>query len=410
MEKNYKSKARVVLWSATGLSFVSGILYIWSIVSKALIKQYNWTSTEAALPYTIATIVFAVSMVFAGGLQDKKGPRLSGTIGAALLGIGLFLSAFAKTPLMMVLTFSVIVGTGIGINNVATTPPAIKWFPPQKKGMITGIVVAGIGLASVFYSPLINYLMENFGISKSFTILGIAAFVLAVLLAQFLTNPPENYKPGQEISVSKAAGRRPEAGIETDWKGMVKTADFYKLWVMLAFSAAAGLMIIGHIATIAKTQAHWEGGYILVALLGIFNSLGRLLGGTLSDKIGRINLMRLAFGLQALNMAFFGLFTTTGTLAIGVIIAGLCYGATFSVFPATTADFYGLKNMGANYGLIFTAWGLGGVIGPLAAGKIFDMTGSYNKAYIVSLVLLLIAALFTFTFKKPNIIANRVSM
>lgn len=402
MEKNYKARAQVVLWTATGISFVSGILYIWSIVSKALIKQYHWTSTEASLPYTIATIVFAVSMVFAGRLQDKKGPRLSGTIGGALLGIGLFLSAFAKTPLMMVLTFSLIVGTGIGINNVATTPPAVKWFPPHKKGMITGIVVAGIGFASVFYSPLINYLMNNFGISKSFLILGIVTFVLAVILAQFLSNPPEGYNPGKAVSTAESTAVNPIQGNEMSWKEMIKTADFYKLWVMLAFSAAAGLMIIGHIATIARTQANWEGGYLLVALLAIFNTLGRLLGGTVSDKIGRINLMRLAFLLQAVNMALFGLFTTTGTLAIGVILAGLCYGATFAVFPATTADLYGMKNLGANYGLIFTAWGLGGVIGPLTAGRIFDLTGSYNTAYIVSLILLLVATVFTFTFRKSN--------
>ena len=395
------NRARTVLWTATGVQFVSGILYIWSIVSKALINQYGWTSTEASLPYTAATIVMALAMIFGGLFQDKKGPRLAATIGTSMLGIGLILSSFAYTPVVMIITFSLIVGIGMGINNAASTPAALKWYSPSKKGMITGIVVAGIGIASVFYSPLINYLVGDFGVSKSFMILGIGALVVSVPMAQFIVNPPKGYIAEEAPKVQEKKNT-PVQGKDVTWKAMIKTADFYKLWVMLAFSAAAGLMIIGHIANIAKIQASWEGGFLLVALLAIFNALGRFAGGTLSDKIGRINMMRLVFLVQAVNMLLFSLFTSPITLAVGVILAGFCYGATFAVFPATTADFYGVKNMGANYGVMFTAWGLGGIIGPISAGRIFDLTGSYNTAYIVALVLLLVATVITFTFRKKK--------
>ena len=254
MGKANTGRKRTVLWAATGVQVVSGILYSWSIVSKALMKEYHWSSTEASLPYTIATIVFAISMFFTGMIQDKKGPRMMATIGSAMLGAGLFLCAFARTPLMMVLTFSVIVGAGVGINNVSATPAAVKWYPPEKKGMITGIVVAGIGIASVIYSPVVNALTASAGLSKTFMILGVADLLLAVGMSQLIVNPPDGYLPGGEAKRAQAAA---PSGPEMDWRGMARTPEFYKLWLMFAFSASAGLMIIGHIAKIAQTQANW---------------------------------------------------------------------------------------------------------------------------------------------------------
>jgi OFA family oxalate/formate antiporter-like MFS transporter len=397
MKEKIKYKGWIVLWSAVGIQFVSGILYIWSIVGKALINQYHWTSTQASLPYTVATVMFVLAMVFGGRLQDLKGPRVCTTLGGILLGIGLIFSGCAKSPLLMVLTFGVILGGGIGINNVATTASAVKWFPPKKKGLISGIVVAGVGFASVIYSPAVNYLTAKLGIMRTFYLLGAAALVTAVFLAQYVADPPKGYNP-------KTAGGALQStvGNDLDWRGLIKNCDFYKLWLMLAFASAAGLMLIGHLASIAKLQAGWEGGYLLVALLAVFNTLGRLLGGCFSDKIGRINLMRLAFFLQAINLALFSRLNSVTALACGVILAGWCYGATFAVFPPTVADYFGMKNFGANYGLIFTGWGIGGIIGPLTAGRIFDITGNFQAAFMAAFCLLIIAGIITFSFKSPS--------
>jgi OFA family oxalate/formate antiporter-like MFS transporter len=400
MEEQAKFKGWAVLWCAVGIQFVSGILYIWSIVGKALINQYHWTSTQASLPYTAATVVFVLTMVFGGRLQDLKGPRICATLGGVLLGVGLILSGCVKSPWLMVMTFGVIMGGGIGINNVATTVPAVKWFSPEKKGLISGIVVAGVGFASVFYSPTVNYLTGALGITRTFYLLGAAVLVIAVILAQFIANPPEGYQPPIAARLSQTAKPQAVSGKDLAWREIIKNRNFYKLWLMLAFASAAGLMIIGHIASIAKLQAGWEGGYLLVVLLAVFNTLGRLLGGSFSDQIGRVNLMRLAFLVQALNMALFGQYNSVATLAFGVILAGLCYGATFAVFPPTIADYFGMKNFGANYGLIFTAWGVGGMIGPLTAAKIFDTTGNFQSAFGVALILLIVAGVITFTFKS----------
>ncbi len=400
-------KGWIVTSAATGINLILGVLYIWSIMSKALIKELGWTSTEASLPYTVCTVCFAIVMVFAGKLQDTKGARLISSFGGVLLGGGLMLSGLTRDPLVMVLTFGLLGGAGIGFCYAATTPSAVKWFPPEKKGLISGIVVSGVGFAAVYISPLTNSLLLSNGISRTFFYLGVGAFIILIAFSQLLFDSPGNYSvkaasskttsPDNEGQISKPAGKK-----EYGWKEMLKTSGFYKLWIMYAFTSSAGLMIIGHIANIAKNQAQWENGYLLVVLLAIFNTLGRIVAGFVSDRFGHSNTMRFVFLLQGINMAFFGQYLSTGSLAVGVAIAGLCYGALFTVFPAATAELYGIKNLGVNYGLVFTAWGFGGVIGPLLAARILDSTGSYEASYIVSAVLLIIAGAITFLLRPSK--------
>ncbi len=401
--RNYKGIT--VLIAATGINLILGVLYIWSIMSKALVKEFGWSTTQASLPYTVCILVFAMVMVFAGKIQDIKGPRISSTFGGLLLGVGLLISGLIKDPFLMVLTFGVLGGSGIGFCYAATTPPAVKWFPIEKKGLISGIVVAGIGFAAVYISPLTNSLLINHGVSKTFIIIGAAAVIVLTFFSQFLINPPAgDMKEKKASNGKKETTKKTVDKSEHSWLAMLHTMDFYKLWIMYAFTSSAGLMLIGHIANIAKMQAQWENGYLLVLVLAIFNTLGRIIGGIVSDKYGHINAMRAVFILQAINMILFTQYVTTGSLAIGVSIAGLCYGALFSLFPAATAASYGLKNLGVNYGLIFTSWGIGGVIGPLLAARIFDSAGNYNTSYIVSAVLLVIAGIITFTFKKAKVL------
>jgi len=390
------SKGWVVVSAATGINLILGVLYIWSIMSKALIGEYKWTSTQASLPYTVCIAVFALVMVFAGRVQDIKGPRLSATFGGILLGGGLILSSFMKDPLLMMVTFGVMGGAGIGFCYAGTTPPSVKWFPLEKKGLITGIVVAGVGFAAVYISPLTNALIVNNGISKTFLIIGIGALVILIALAQILKNPPPDYSAGTQNVVKKEENKNEASGVQLTWREMIKTLKFYQLWIMYAFTASAGLMIIGHLAVIAKKQAHWENGFYLVVFLAVFNTLGRIVWGLVSDKLGYIGTMRIVFLIQAVNMVLFSYYLSPALLAVGAAVTGLSYGALFSLFPAAVAGNYGTKNLGVNYGLVYTAWGFAGVIGPLLAARILDLTGKYNVSYIVSAVLLVIAAALTF--------------
>ncbi len=407
MSQTSRLKPWAVLATSFGINLIIGILYIWSIISKSLVNDLHWSSKQASLPYTFVTVTFVIAMAIFGKLQDLKGPRITATIASIMMGGGIILSGVLVSPVMLVITFGIIAGAGIGTANVSTVPPAVKWFPPEKKGMVTGISVAGIGISAVLYSPVSNALLQSVGISKTFIYLGIAALVLMLILSQFLVNPPDGYTPISKVKKKKkASGNVSTPTKDLGIRDIVKTSGFYRLWIMFAASSSAGLMVIAHAAKIADVQISWQGGFYPVILLSVFNAGGRILGGTDSNKIGRINLKRLIFGLQAVNMLLFTFYSSIGLLAAGIAVTGLCYGASFSVFPATIIDLFGMKYFGANYGLIMTAWGFGGVVGPMMAAAVFDASGKYNMAYIISGTLLIITLLITFTFRKEKAAKN----
>jgi MFS family permease len=353
---------------------------------------YGWTKTQATLPYTIAIACFALMMVPAGRLQDRLGPRIVATAGGVLTGLGLLVTSLARPDSIFpaILGFGLLAGTGFGLGYSATTPAALKWFPPAKKGLITGLVVGGFGLAPVYIAPLSKYLLTTYGVSRSFQIFGVAFLILATTLAQFVRNPPtavaSTVKPWES---SKAAPS------DQTWQTMLRTPSFYSLWLQYACAATAGLMIIGHMAKIVSVQSNnsIKVGFIFVALLATFNASGRIVAGVVSDFVGRSITIALVCVLQALAMFFFSGITTVFGFIVGSAVVGFCYGACLSLFPATASDHWGTKNLGLNYGLLFTAWGVGGVVGPMLAGKIADATGSYADAYNISGGLLVFAFL-----------------
>ncbi len=403
MSQASSSKGWIVTLGGTGINLGLGVLYSWSVIAKALQKDWHWTASTASFPYCIACAVFAIVMVFAGRAQDKIGPRKVATLGGICAGAGLIVASFALQDSIMpiIIGFGLLIGAGMGLGYASATPPAVKWFPPQKKGLITGIVVSGFGLAAVYIAPLTNSLLGSMGINSTFMTLGIIFLVGIVLFAQLLQNPPAGYVPAGMPAAN--GGVQQVARYEYDWNEMMKTPQFYLLWVMFACGAFAGLMIIGHMARIAMKQLPSVNlGFILVALLAVGNASGRVLAGLISDKLGRTQTMLLIFIGQAVVMFFFNQFTTTPLLVVGSVLVGAFYGANLSVFPSTTADYYGTKNLGVNYGLVFTSWGMGGAFGGIVAGKIFDATQSYDRAFSVAMVICIIAAALTFVTKPPK--------
>lgn len=316
-----------------------------------------------------------------------------------MLGGGLILSGFAKDLTTMVLTFGVIGAIGIGLGYSAATPCAMKWFDSSKKGLITGIVVSGVGLSPAYMTPITSYLLGQYGISNTFIILGVFAIAVVTILSFFLSNPTETV-------VAKPVEKKPQAapkGNDYTWQEAIQTPQFYLLWVMYLLSATAGLMLIAHLPSIAAVQADWKtAAMILVPVLAIFNALGRVGAGFLSDKLGRSRAMMVIFLVQAINMFLFTFYTTIPVLIIGSAVAGIAYGAVFSLFPTTTAEYFGMKNLGVNYGMIFTGWGIAGVVGPMLGGMVADKTGSYSNGYIVAGVFLVIATIMVSLLKAPK--------
>jgi len=391
----------VVVFAGLGVNLLIGALYAWGVMGKALAMQWHWTKTQAALPFAISTASFAIMMVFAGRAQDKLGPRRVATLGGLIFGLGVAASSLFTTPQTILVTFGILGGAGIGLSYSATTPAAVKWFSASRKGLITGIVVSGVGLAAVFMAPLTQFLLARTSIASTFLILGVGSAVLIIILAQFLTDPPKGFVPAVVggASAPKAAPQR--TGL--DWYEMVRTPQFYLLWLMYVLTASAGLMVIANAPIIAKEQAHWEAGFVLVMLLAIFNTLGRFLSGALSDRLGRRTTMLIAFIIQAANLLLFSHYASPMGLALGTALLGLCYGTLFTLMPAITADFYGLRNMGVNYGLVFTGFGVAGVFGSLLGGRVRDIFGSYHKAYLICAVMLLVAAGLAWFLRAPKV-------
>jgi OFA family oxalate/formate antiporter-like MFS transporter len=393
-----------VVFAALGVNLIIGSLYAWSVMGKALVQQWHWSTTQATLPFAASTASFAVTMIFAGRWQDRIGPRYVATLGGVFLGLGMVLASFVHTYLAMLITFGMVGGMGIGLGYSATTPPSIKWFPPARKGFITGIVVSGVGLAAVYMSPLTNYLLKLTSIPQTLLILGLGTLVLVSLLAQVLTNPPAGYVPAPTAAATATPGEPISATRpDLDWHQMLRTGQFYQLWLMFVLSASAGLLIIGNITLIARDRVpQWESAFVLVVVVAIFNTCGRFFSGFVSDRIGRTHTMLLAFVLQASNMFMFVHYKTPTLLLLGSAVTGLCYGTIFTLFPAATADFYGIRNLGVNYGLVFTAFGVAGVTGSVLGGRVRDLFGSYNYAFITCGVMLLIGAVLALALRAPK--------
>lgn len=413
----------IVTFAGTGINLALGVLYTWSVFAAALTEQLSWSKTAASLPYTVACAIFAIMMVPGGRLQDRYGPRWVATVGGIFAGGGLILSSFTNSLFLLTITFGLIAGIGIGLGYSATTPAAVKWFPPPKKGLISGIVVAGFGLASLYIAPLTNTLINKFGVTGAFRIEGLIFLIAIVLLSQVLAvpltpkiatfspnyphNPTNSTSDRISSSTSLATNSLVGKTIDRSWQEMLKDRRFYLLWLMFAAGATAGLMIIGQLSTITKLQTGISWGFAMVALLAIFNAGGRVLAGWLSDRIGRSWTMRIFFTLQGINMLAFVLYSSPLLIALGAMITGLSYGSLLSLFPSAVYDFFGTKNGGVNYGLVFTAWGVGGVFGPLMAGTVVDMTNSYFYAYLISASLCLIAAFLTVFLKNEPIILTK---
>ncbi|OGS19925.1 MAG: hypothetical protein A2252_11400 [Elusimicrobia bacterium RIFOXYA2_FULL_39_19] len=406
--KTIKNNGWKVTFAGIGINLALGILYSWSIIGSAIEKSgWGWSAAQRSLPYSIACLVFCLVMVPAGRMQDKLGPRLVASIGGLLVGIGMILTSFSNSVTGFIIGFGVLAGAGIGFGYAATTPPAVKWFPASKTGMITGLVVSGFGLASIYIAPLSNLLINSFGIPRTLLIFGIGFLIVVVSLSQLLSVPPKGFTVSNaSLNANEAAAPVKPAGKDFTSLEILKTWQFYLLWFMFACGAGAGLMVI----SVAKSIAGKAGvGVIAVVALAIGNGLGRISAGMLSDKIGRKQTLFMFLLLQSAAVFVLSVAGThDGIISSGIVLIclsaliGANYGSNLSLFPSITKDFFGLKNFGMNYGLVFTAWGVGGFLLAQLAGIVYDKTQTFTFAFYCSVVLLIIAGIMVFLLKPPK--------
>lgn len=393
-------KGWVVVIAGIFINLTFGCLYTWSIFSTNLSNIHGWTSSQSSMPYSTGLVMFASIMLIGGKLQDLFGPRLVTTLGGIFIGLGLYVCSAVPTLFGVILGFGVLTGAGVGLGYSAVAPTVVKWFPPNKKGIVVGVVLTGFGLAPLYIAPLTKYLIASYDIFTAFKVLGLGFGITIIICAQFMAIPPDFEEKQAEPAVKL---KYTLAFREYDWKGMIRTPQFALLWIMYFSGAMTGLMLMGHMAKIAQIQTgSSENIVILIAAFSISNAFGRPISGWVSDKIGRGKTMAILYITQGITLLFLSKIHFFGGILIAAMIVTFSYGAMLTVFPAAIADFYGTKNMGFNYAILFTSWGFAGFFGPQLAGFLLDLTGGYNTTFMICAVVNLLTASIGLIVRQPR--------
>jgi len=371
--KHSNNKGVTVVAAGLFINLALGVLYAWSIFKGAIRSSiekggpgsFQWDLASINDPYAVCCLIFAFAMIVAGKCQDRIGPARTALIGGILVGSGFTLISFTTSYAAWVIGFGVLAGAGFGFGYSAATPPALKWFSPSKTGLIAGIVVAGFGLAPVYIAPLASWLLGTFGMQKAMLFFAVSFTLVVCGLSFFLANPPQGYVPPEPADpgpVARLNAAKPV--VSAGFTDMLRSPKFYVLWIAYFIGAGAGLMVIGSVAGMAK-KSMGSMAFLAVALLAVGNAGGRVVAGILSDKIGRRATLFIMLAFQSLLMFGAAPVIAANSAVLLVLLAmfiGFNYGSNLALFPSFAKDYWGLKNYGLNYGILFTAWGMGGFV------------------------------------------------
>ena len=415
-----------------------GAIYIYSVFKPGLKARFpDWSNTDLALPSMLVLLFFGLATIFAGRVQDKIGPRYVAMTGAVLLGLGLLLASFSNSLFMFTLGFGVIGGIGIGAAYVCPIATCVKWFP-DKRGLISGLAVAGFGAGGLVFAPVAKALILSVGVMNMFLYLGGIFFVIVMIGAQFMITPPAGYcPPGWTPPTAAGNASACTPGVDYTWQEMIRTPQFWLLWITYFAGCSAGFLIIMNtvniwqsfsILSLAPKFPTIPGAVYLdiitkgttaVMAISVVNALGRIIWGKVSDSIGRKNTLYIMFLYGGVVMLSLNWLTSFPLFLFGVMSVGFCFGGFLGLYPAVTADYFGTKHMGVNYGCMFMAYGVAGLFGPwiapklmrivqevpfetLAAGVVTTKTyaaGNYIASFIIAGVMCLVSILLVWIVK-----------
>ena len=398
-----------VLIASSLINLCIGSIYAWSVFAAPLAAKLSGllgttlTAADLAIVFTVANSIGPITMISGGYITDKLGgPRAVILIGGSMFGVGMLLTGLATTLTQVIITYGLLVGLGLGMAYGCTINNTVKFFP-DKRGLVGGIATATYGLSSVLIPPVANALNNSVGVSMSFVILGIAFLVIIVTCSMFIIKCPADYVPeGFVPKVAAVPGKMQAA--DKNWKQMLADPVFYIMIIMLTCGAFSGLMITSQASPMAQRMAGMTVGMAAtaVSVLALFNAAGRIVAGTLSDRFGRVTVLRGAFVLEILGLAML-LMTGEGDTFLfmaAVSVIGICFGALMGVYPGFTADQFGVRNNSVNYGIMFIGFAVAGYFGPSTCGRILGSTGSYGTAFIVSAVLAVVGIALSFLYRR----------
>ena len=410
-----------VVLGAILIQLCLGAIYAWSVFTTDLQKPpYNFSKADTQVIFGVELAAFAFVMIVAGRMQAKFPPRRVAMLGGLVMGCGYAATRLVGSSFLgHVLTIGLIGGAGIGMGYVVPIAVGVKWFP-DKKGLVAGLAVAGFGFGALLWVKLAGawgHLIEQLGVANVFLVYGIGFAVIVLVGSTWMVNPPAGYKPAGWNPPAAGAGKASGA-VDVSSSQMLRTPQFCALWVMFFCGAMAGLMVIGVIklfstetlkhSGLTETAAKAAAETAMGVCFALANGFGRILWGLISDKVGRKPSLFVMFLVQGVVMlCFYPMGFHEELLYLAAILAGFNFGGCFALFPAATADFFGNKNVGPNYGWVFSAYGVGGIVGPIVAGKFGDFAqrsgqiSQWLAPFVLVGIACLVAAVLALMLKPP---------
>lgn len=390
-----KSRGIIVVIASLAIQLVMGTIFMWSLFNIPFTEKFGWDKSSIVFTFSVMIFFFTFSAIFGGRLQDKYGPRKIATIGSILFGAGVILSSTASEVWQLYLYYGVIAGIGAGFVYVCPVATCVKWFP-DKRGLVTGLAVSAFGLSALVFKPIAIHFINVASVPGVFLYLGVIYTILAIIPAQFLSLPDEE----GEANNKNTTNDKDEINITP--KEMLSHGKFYVLAMMYLFGGTACLTVIGLARDIGVELANItpEAAANAVAVISLFNAGGRLFWGMVSDKLGIEKSAGIIYIIMTVSMAYTAFGDLSGNKYFIVLgFMAISYGGMLTIFPTIMAAYYGTKNFGVNYGIIFAIYGLGAVIGPMTATAI-----GLKLTFIASTILCFIAVLGALYIYKNNAI------
>lgn len=408
-----------------------GTVYSWSLFTQPLIAAFGWSNTTTTWAFALSIFFLGIGAILGGRWQDRRGPRPVAVTGVILWGVANVLAGLGTARLgapWMYATYGVLGGLGLGLGYVTPVAAVTKWFP-DRRGLGSGMVVMGFGLGAFLYNNLLKAIPSFSAVAQeagkvvaagggarlsdaavgtlmsTFVWSGVVFAVVGGVCALALRNPAPSELP-ESARAAAAGSKAAAAAAQQDYppSRALRTPQFWALWAMLFLNVTAGILFISNAVPIMRELTGAAPGTALAVygFIALFNGLGRFFWGAVSDRIGRNLAYLLIYGTQALIFFVVGGLESLPLVAFLFAVVLLGYGGGFGTMPSFTADYFGTKYMGVNYGWILTAWGLGGIVGPIFVAIVKDRTGTFSGALPVIGVILLGAMILPLVTRKPG--------
>lgn len=400
------NKRWIILIASCFINLCIGSMYAWSVFAAPMAKHLSTitglglTAGTLAIVFTVTNSVGPITMITGGKINDTFGPKKVIFVGGLLFGGGMILSGFANSLGMLVLAYGIITGLGIGMVYGCTISNSIKFFP-DKRGFVGGITTACYGFSSVIVPPVANKLINSYGVTSAFKIIGITFLIIVCVCSFFIDKCPAGFIP-EGFTPPASQGNKLNQN-DKDWKGMLASPVFYVMMLVLLCGAFYGLMCSALASPIAQGMIGMSvaAAATVVSIFALFNTGGRIIAGYVSDKIGRNNTLAIAFivaivGLTCLYFSGKGDITKFYT---GIVAVGISFGAFMGVFPGFTADQFGTKHNSVNYGIMFIGFAISGYFGPTVMKNVYAADHRYQRAFLIAAVLCAIGFALTFAYR-----------